>query len=98
MSDHARKQFMEDMRRDEFTPLKEQVEKSSDQVCFLKVEKKEESNYSFSRWIIMPDKRMILWNYQGERVLKWDASQFDSWKKYGLNLAGAIISPEGTLE
>ncbi|OLD19193.1 MAG: hypothetical protein AUI91_09035 [Acidobacteria bacterium 13_1_40CM_3_56_11] len=57
-----------------------------------------------SDWIILPDKRMILWrHYLPASFLKWNATDFkvERCADYNANdggYVGAVISAEGTLQ
>lgn len=67
------------------------------QSTFLQVEEKER----WSRWLVLPDKRMVLWDFRGESVLKWKASEFETWTPHGTRDwygAFAIISTNGEIQ
>ena len=46
-----------------------------------------------STWIVLPDKRMVLWTLECGSVLNWQASEFQS--KSGA--AGALVSADGVV-
>jgi hypothetical protein len=57
-----------------------------------------------SDWIVLPDKRMILWrHYEPPSFLKWNASDFKmqrcaDYNGNGGGCVGAVISPDGKLQ
>lgn len=60
---------------------------------------KDNGNWSF--WLIMPDRRTVLWDFHGDTVLKWQQSDFYTWKRYDSHDwygTFAVISPEGKIE
>jgi hypothetical protein len=61
------------------------------------------NNFSEGFWLILPDRRVILWRYSGNSgLLKWNVNNFQTHRCADYNTpyggcVGAIISPDGTL-
>ena len=57
-----------------------------------------------SDWIILPDKRMVLWrHYAPASYLKWQATDFEcqrcaEFNENGGGCVGAVVSPEGNIQ
>jgi hypothetical protein len=64
-----------------------------DQSLYLTV--LEDSN-NYSRWILLPDKTMLLWHGTGKNVLKWKADDFkNKWEIFGQTGYGAFVKANG---
>jgi len=52
----------------------------------------------WSRWVVFPNREMLLWCFSGDSDLKWKAAQLDGWDCGGLlRCTGVVIEPDGTL-
>jgi hypothetical protein len=52
----------------------------------------------WSRWVVFPNREMLLWCFSGDSALKWKATQLDGWDCGGfLRCTGVVIEPDGTL-
>jgi hypothetical protein len=49
----------------------------------------------YSRWLLLRDRSMILWQFQGSDVLKWSARDLTTWPCYGWSCVGLRVSPDG---
>ena len=55
----------------------------------------------WSRWLVLPDRRMILFDFQGDAVLGWNIADFNTRIRYNSkfwHMASAVISANGTIE
>jgi hypothetical protein len=70
LSPHERELFTDDMNEgnEEQDALGDEVERLAAAVTRLDVS---EGKDQWSRWIALPDRRMILWSYKGDQVLDW---------------------------
>ena len=94
MSNYLTQKIMEEFRyKDKF--LVQEIKKHEKTAIFIEIH---EGKVGFSRWIVFPDKRMLLWHFQGNTVLKWNLDHFDTWETYGFNRAGTFISANGEIE
>jgi hypothetical protein len=59
------------------------------------------SPHGWSRWVVLPNHKMILFDFQGETVLKWRLDDFNTQTRYGTrywHMAAAVINPQGEIE
>jgi hypothetical protein len=55
----------------------------------------------WSRWLVLPDRRMILFDFQGNKILKWELKDFETRTRFNSSdwhMAKAIINPQGQIE
>jgi len=91
-SEKAMKIFAKDMGRNQ--PLVNEVAVAQKEVCLLLVGRK----YYEAYWLILPDRRMVLWRFRGhDALLKWNPTDFTSWKcdDYQGDCIGAVILSDG---
>jgi len=90
-SEKAMKVFTKEMERNQ--SLVNEVMAAQKEICLLFVGRR----YSGANWLILPDKRMVIWRYLGQdALLKWKPSDFNSWEcDYQRNCIGAVILPDG---
>jgi len=90
-SEKAMKRFAKDMGR--YQSLVNEVAAAQKDICLLWVG----GMYSSAQWLILPDKRMVIWSHQGrDSLLKWKPGDFTSWEcDYQRNCIGAVILPDG---
>lgn len=62
--------------------------------CFVIIT--EDSDF-YSRWIIFPDKKMLLIHFYGEKVCNWTVNSFPTLNITGHNSAYILLSPEGKI-
>jgi hypothetical protein len=76
--------------------LVNEVAAAQNDICLLLVGRK----YIEAYWMVLPDKRMVLWRFEDRyALLKWKAKDFAFWKceDSRSDCVGAIISPYGKL-
>jgi hypothetical protein len=95
MSKEAGKSLLDDMEGNNKVSLANKIKPLLKDSCFLEID---EGQGRFSRWVVLPDRRMVLWHFQGDKVVKWSSSQFDTWDRHGFSSACAIISATGEIE
>ncbi|MHC4284482.1 MAG: hypothetical protein ACYSWZ_16145 [Planctomycetota bacterium] len=95
MSKKAGKSLLDDMEGNNKVSLANKIKPLLKDSCFLEID---EGQGRFSRWVVLPDRRMVLWHYMGDKVVKWNSSQFDTWNDYGFSIACTIISATGEIE
>jgi len=90
-SEKAMNSFAKDMGRNQ--SLVNEIMAAQKEICLLLVGRK----YYGAHWLILPDKRMVIWSYRGhDALLKWKPGDFDSWEcDYQRNCIGAVILPDG---
>ena len=99
-SEKAMKKFAEDINKIGKGELVSEVEKEQENIALIGVGGGLE--YYQSYWLVMPDKRVILWRYRYPRLLNWSEKDFELNEctdqiAAGLKCVGAIISPEGSI-
>lgn len=86
--------FAKDMKLKE--DLVKEIEKIQNDVCLLMVGRK----YYQAYWLVLPDKRMVLWRFRGyDALLKWKRDELSRWDcaDYQGECVGAVISSDGKL-
>jgi hypothetical protein len=81
-----------DMRTNGMEDLASVVEKRAADCAFLEVDYAGSS----SRWVILPDRRSILWHFNG-KPLDFVLSDFRMWDYQGWHSVGALVLPDGEL-
>lgn len=52
----------------------------------------------WSRWVVFPNREMLLWKFEGDSALKWKAAQLDGWEcDVLMRCTSVVIQPNGTL-
>jgi hypothetical protein len=95
----AQESFLEDLKAFGASGLKPEILSELEKSVFLQVAEKRRA--SWSRWLILPDKRMILWQIRGDSALKWKPDDFEKLNLYNEKdwfQMKAIISPSGEIE
>jgi hypothetical protein len=95
-SDKAMKQFANDMHKLKKDTLANEVRAVKDRVAVL--------NVSYGDWwLVLPDKRMILWRYEsvsgllGFKRSKFSTNECTDYQTVTGGCVGAVVSPEGNL-
>jgi len=91
--------FLEDLEVFGPNSLNSELKSELEESVFLQVSEKFPSQWS--RWLILPDKRMILWQIKGESVFNWKPSDFETRNLYNTKdwfQTKAIILPNGEIE
>ncbi len=78
-------------------PVRDIVKQHHQEVVYIIIFERIPDNFYSSQWIILPDGRVILYTFNGNKVLKWKAEEIDSLDEYQNHLAGVIISKDGTI-
>jgi hypothetical protein len=94
----AKENFLEKLKEFGDSSLEAGIINALDHSVFIQVQEK---SGPWSRWLILPDKRMILWQINGSTVLKWKPENFKTLNLYDKKdwfHAKALISPDGTIE
>ncbi|QQO09994.1 hypothetical protein [Breznakiella homolactica] len=94
MSNYVQGKFIDDLVEHGKTDLVNEVRSQLDEACFLVIM---EPGRKYSRCILLPDGRTILWHFIGDTVLFWNASEFQTWEWYGHQGTAAVISPSGKI-
>lgn len=87
--------LVQDMRSHDKGPIADRLEREASVCAFLQID--EGSGKPWSRWVVFPNKQMLLWHFSGDSVLKWKATQFATWDFAGLQSTGAVVDPDGAL-
>jgi hypothetical protein len=85
--------MVHDLRRNGQTAVSKVVEASAPDSAFIEVQ---DEKGQWSRWLVLPDRRTVLWHFKGPKALHFPDEQFRTWDFAGWRSAGALISPEGT--
>ena len=93
-SEKAQESFVESMIEGKAEDLLAPIKASLANSVFLEISE----NGRWTRWLVLPDRRMVLWHYKTESVLGWDLSKAKSWERYGWNetrfeLADGVLDP-----
>jgi hypothetical protein len=94
----AKESFLEASEKFGANSLSPEILSLLDNSVFLEISQKFPSQWS--RWLILPDKKMVLWQIRGESVLKWQPSNFETRNFYDSKnwfLSKAVISPNGDI-
>jgi hypothetical protein len=70
------------------------VAREAPESAFLEVQ---DEHRQWSRWVILPDRRAVLWHFKGPGALLFSADQFRTWNYSGWTSVGALVSPDGAL-
>lgn len=86
------------------TNILQKISDAKDQVVFIELNDRrripvsqELSISSWSRWIVMPNREMVLWQFKSDKVGNWSENDFKTMDCYGWKCAGAIISDDGEI-
>lgn len=75
--------------------LADRVLAESDKCALLQVEG---PAGRWSKWIVFPNREMLLWEFHGDSALKWKAAELDSWEcNMFMRCTSTVIQPNGTL-
>ncbi len=84
--------------------LLKRIVDSKDQVIFLELNDRkrlpnsmEYAISAWSRWIVMPNREMVLWQFKSDKVGNWSEKDFKTMDCYGWNCVGAVISDGGEI-
>jgi hypothetical protein len=96
-STKGKENFLEDLKTFGADSLNAEIIELLDKSVFIVVLEKR-SNWS--RWLILPDGRMILWQTKGDSTLKWKPADFETRNMYDTKdwfQTKAVISPDGEI-
>jgi len=96
MSPKAFDYFLETMKALEAEPLARDIQARIPESAFVEIY----AGSKWSRWIILSDHRMVLFNFEGDTVLKWRSEDFTTRIRYAnsqAHMAKAMISPTGEI-
>lgn len=99
-SEKAMKRFAADMNKIGRSALVLQVERQQENIALIGVGGGLE--YYQSYWLVLPDKKVILWRYRIAFLLNWGEKDFETKEctdeiSAGLKCVGAVISPGGII-
>lgn len=97
MSPKAVRYFLETLKELKAEDLANHVQDKLPESVFVEVSEKG----GWSRWIVLPDRKMILFDFQGDKVLKWRLEDFVTQIRYDTkywHMTKAIISPTGEID
>lgn len=98
-SEHAEIGFWEIMKKGGKEQRVKAISNEISQSAFLQIN---ETDGGWSRWLVLPDRRMILWDFRSSSVLKWKPSDFETWDRFDDTpdwfSACAIITKDGKIE
>jgi hypothetical protein len=83
----------EDLKKNGKSELAERVVREKDASVFLEVN--ESGNWS--RWIVFPDREMLLWHFKSDNALGFKSVDMKLWDYYSWNGAGILVSAEGAI-
>jgi hypothetical protein len=95
LSPKATTNLMKDLRDHGKAPLADRVGREADEIAFLEIQS---DSGNWARALVFPNREVLLWHFQGKSVLGFNDTQFVTWDFYGWRSAGALISPDGTIE
>lgn len=52
---------------------------------------------AWSRWLVLPDRRMLLWEFSGDKVLGWPARSLQSSPHYNWRNSAILVSENGAI-
>ncbi|MEP6902359.1 MAG: hypothetical protein ABJA66_11450 [Actinomycetota bacterium] len=99
-SEKAMKKFAEDMNKIGKNELVSEVEKEKENIALIGVGGGLE--YYQSYWLVLPNKKVILWRYRYPLLLNWSEKDFETNEctdniAAGLKCIGAVISTDGNI-
>ncbi len=87
-------EFYEQINSPRKQKLVEEIKKSSEQISAIQVGGK----YFFSQWLVLPNKKMILFRYNYfDSLMKWKVKDFESFDCDIKRCVGAVISANGNI-
>jgi hypothetical protein len=102
LSRFAERRLTEDLTKIGKADAAERVSASADQAVFVEMyapspgaASTDGADKHWSRWIVLPNRDMVLWEYQGETVGIWSDKDFQSSECYGWKCVGSIIPESG---
>jgi len=95
LSPQATNDLAGDLRLHGKAALAEIVERDAPNSAFLEINGR---NGCWSRVLVLPDRELLLWHFQGDSVLGFTAKQFATWDYYGWRSAGTLINSDGQIE
>lgn len=95
LSPKAEESIIENMKKVGKYDLVESLREQISQSAYLEISEPERRD---SRWIVLPDHRMLLWCFKGNRVLKWEQSDFNGSDWYGWLSVCSMVSSDGQRE
>jgi len=84
----------EDLRQHGKSELATMVQDRARSVAFMEIAC---GSCCSSRVLVMPNRDVLVWHFQGESVLGFSKSQLDTWDFHTWRSAGALVKPNGTL-
>jgi hypothetical protein len=98
LSVKGKENFLDDLKKFGTNSLEDSIMKMLDDSVFVEVKEK---LGPWSRWLILPDRRMVLWQIKGASVLKWKPADFKTITIHETKdwfAAKALIAPDGNVE
>jgi hypothetical protein len=99
-SEKAMKRFAADMNKIGKNELVAEIEKEQENIALISVGGGLE--YYQSYWLVLPNKKVILWRYRYPLLLNWSEKDFETKEcsdriSAGLKCIGAVIEPDGNI-
>ncbi|MCU1286787.1 MAG: hypothetical protein JWO13_3137 [Acidobacteriales bacterium] len=92
LSTKALQSVIEDLKKHGNSLLANRINAEANEIAFVEIET---TQSCWSRWLVFPNREVLLWHFHCDPVLRWSASEFKSWDYFGWRAVGAVISPEG---
>jgi len=94
LSPKAQASLTEDLRKHGKTELANLVSQYAANSAFIEVNA---GSGCWSRAIVLPTKKVLLWHFQCDSALGFAATDFDTWDYYGWKSTGTLVKSDGTL-
>jgi len=83
----------EDLKKNGKSELAERVVREKDAIVFLEVDE----SGKWSRWIVFPNREMLLWHFKSDSALGFKSADMKLWDYLHWNGAGILVSGEGAI-
>ena len=94
LSTQACNELAKDLRSHGKPDLAQIVERDAAKSAFLDIT---EGNGRWSRALVLPNRDLVLWLFQGHSVLGFPETRFKAWDRFGVQGAGTLIGPDGAI-
>src|SRR5271157_1440031 len=94
LSTKAESSLEKDLREHGKGALADVVSQNAQASAFLEVNG---GSGCWSRLVVLPNRDVLLWHFQCDKVLGFQSEIFESWDYYGWRSVGATVKPDGTL-
>jgi hypothetical protein len=93
LSDKVFENLARNLRQNGKSALADRVIRDRDESVFLEVQE----SGQWSRWIVFPNREMLLWHFKSESTLGFKADDMKLWDYLGWHGAGVLVTADGVM-